>query len=324
MIHIAYGRDPHFPGWTDVAQLNYFNLETRSAVHSTLGEIAAHCDGVRCDMAMLVLNDVFEHTWGPELADKWARPEREFWIDATRSVPDLMFLAEVYWGLQGRLLDQGFQFAYGKRLFDILHSSDRAPQLRDMLAPDVPDRGHLARFLENHDEQRSAATLRGMLPAAASLLGSLPGMRFFFDGQLEGRRVRAPVQLGRWPDEAPDVTVQALYQRVLGFARDELLHHGDWALLPVSSAGDHSFGDVVAYRWRSGSALAVIAVNLGDSASQAHVMLGEDLLPGRAFDFEDRLTGTVYRRTRDSLSGPGLYVRLEAGQAHLFNVYGRE
>ncbi len=324
VIHIAHGRDPHFAGWTDVAQLNYFNLDTRSAVQSTLGEIAAHCDGVRCDMAMLMLNDVFEHTWRRVLADKWERPEREFWIDATRSAPDLTFLAEVYWGLQGRLLDQGFQFAYDKRLYDILHSSDRAPQLRDTLGPDVPDRGHLARFLENHDEQRSAATLRGLLPAAASLLGSLPGMRFFFDGQLEGRRVRAPVQLGRWPDEVADVAVQALYERVLGFARDELLHNGEWALLPVSSAGDHSFRDVVAYRWRSSSALAVIAANLGDSASHAHVMLGEDLLPGRAFDFEDRLTGAVYRRTRESLSGPGLSIRLDAGDAHLFNVHVRE
>jgi hypothetical protein len=275
-------------------------------------------------MAMLVLNDVFERTWRPVLADSWPRPEREFWIDTTCLVPELTYLAEVYWGLQGRLLDQGFQFAYDKRLFDILHSSNRASRLRDSLAPDVPDRGHLARFLENHDEQRSAGTLGSLLPAAASLLASLPGMRFFFDGQLEGRRVKAPVQLGRWPDEAPDATVLALYESVLGFSRDELLHEGEWAFLPVSSAGDGSFDDIVAYRWRSAGALAVIAVNLGAFASQAHLAVAQDLLPGLAFDFEDRLTGTAYRRTRDSLLASGLYVRLEAGQAHLFNVLARD
>ena len=43
---------------------------TRSAA------IAAQCDGVRCDMAMLMMNDVFERTWGERAGP---RPADDYW-----------------------------------------------------------------------------------------------------------------------------------------------------------------------------------------------------------------------------------------------------
>ena len=61
---IANGRDPYFPAWPDVAQLNAFSPSLRTAVIDTLQQIAEQCDGVRCDMAMLVMNDTFARTWG--------------------------------------------------------------------------------------------------------------------------------------------------------------------------------------------------------------------------------------------------------------------
>jgi hypothetical protein len=61
---LANGRDPYFPAWPDVVQLNAFSPELRAAVVETLGSVAAQCDGVRCDMAMLMMNDIFERTWG--------------------------------------------------------------------------------------------------------------------------------------------------------------------------------------------------------------------------------------------------------------------
>jgi hypothetical protein len=316
---IACGRDPYFAPWTDVAQLNYCNPETRDAMQGTLATIAEHCDGVRCDMAMLVLNDVFEGTWRRLLGGRWPRMASEFWVEATRSVPSLLYLAEVYWRLEARLIEQGFTFAYDKRLLDALHG-DAPSTVRDVLAARSPEPTRLARFLENHDEPRSAASLSRCLTAAAALVSTGPGMRFFYDGQLEGRRVKAPVQLGRWPDEPADEQIRAAYERALRFARDPLLHDGEWHLLHVSGAGDHSFNNVIAYRWRSSDALAVIAVNLGGSASQAHVHLADDLLDGDAFDFVDALNGERHRWTRESLCASGLYVRLDAGDAHLFTV----
>jgi alpha amylase-like protein len=319
-VPIACGRDPYFAPWTDVAQLNYFNPDTRLAMQATLRDIAAHCDGVRCDMAMLVLNDVFDRTWRRLLRDGSPPLATEFWSDITGMIPGLVYLAEVYWGLEGVLLEQGFTFAYDKRLLDGLHSPDRAARTRDLLSASLPDPTCLSRFLENHDEARSAATLRNHLPAAASLLASLPGMRFFFDGQLEGRRIKAPVQLGRWPEEPADEAVRALYERALAFSRARVLHEGEWKLLTVSTAGDPSFADIIAYRWRSADSLAVVVVNLGAATVQAHVAIGQDLFPGGAFDFDDRLTDATYRWTRDALLDRGLYVRLEVGRAHLFHV----
>ncbi len=60
----AHGRDPYFDGWPDTIQLNYGNPELQQAMIGELLRIAGQCDGVRCDMAMLVLPEVFERTWG--------------------------------------------------------------------------------------------------------------------------------------------------------------------------------------------------------------------------------------------------------------------
>lgn len=319
-FHVACGRDPNFAPWTDVAQLNYFNPDTRAAMRATLQQISTHCDGVRCDMAMLVLNDVFERTWRRLLRDEWPPLSTEFWPDTTRTIPGLMYLAEVYWGLEGRMLEQGFTFAYDKRLFDSLHAPDRAARTRELLAASNPDPNRLSRFIENHDEPRSAATLAAILPAAASLLATSAGMRFFFDGQFDGRRVRVPVQMGRWPEEPADASVRALYERVLAFAGQPVLHDGAPQILNVSAADDGSFVDIVAYRWRTDSALALLVVNLGASTSQAYVAIAADLPPGTAFNFEDWLTNAIYHRTRESLLDRGLFVRLEPGCAHLFTV----
>lgn len=322
--YIACARDPYFPPWTDVAQLNYFNIDTRVAMLDTLRSIAAHCDGVRCDMAMLVFNDVFDRTWRRLLADRWPTPVSEFWTDATRSFRELIYLAEVYWDLEARALEQGFDFAYDKRLLDALHSQSRASRVRAVLTGEHLDASRLARFLENHDEPRSADTLAWGVTASASLLGSIPGLRFFYDGQLSGYRIKTPVQLGRWRDEPVDTAIRELYERVLRFATHPALRDGAWRLLDVSPASDDTSQNVVAYRWRSEDALAVITINLGASASEAHVNVAAELGPATTFEFEDALTGATYNWTRASLEHRGLWVRLDAGKAHLFFVRSSE
>jgi len=320
-VSIACGRDPYFPPWTDVAQLNYFNPDTRDAMRTTLRTVASHCDGVRCDMAMLVFNDVFDRTWRRVLRDRWDVPATEFWRETTWMIPQPVYLAEVYWNLENRVLDEGFQFAYDKRLLDALHASDRSRKLLDLLTARDPDPARLCRFIENHDEPRSAAALGEQLPAAVCIMATLPGMRFFFAGQREGRRIRTPVQLGRWPDEVVNPQVQELHRRVLEFASQPVLHDGVWRILNVSSGGDDSWGNVLAYRWRLEELLAVIVANLGDVRSRAHVDVAGDLPAGAEFDFVDRLTGESYRWGRDSLNARGLWVQLEPGRAHLFTVY---
>ena len=191
---LALARDPYFPPWKDVAQLNHFNAGMRAAQLADLRTIAQHCDGVRCDMAMLHLNSIFSWIWGSRLQGVPA-PSTEFWADARAAVPNLTLLAEAYWGTEPRLLELGFSYAYDKELYDAVRDG-RIDAIRTQLAGDMAQQSREARFLENHDEARRAAVFGNeRLQAVGTLMGTLPGMRFYHQGELEGRRNHLPITL---------------------------------------------------------------------------------------------------------------------------------
>jgi hypothetical protein len=315
---IACARDPNFPVWTDVAQLNYFERDARDAMIAQLRALADRCDGLRCDMAVLVLNDVFARTWGHLTGPA---PEQEFWTEARAAVPDLVLIAEAYWDHEWRLQELGFSYTYDKRLYDRLaHESPGA--VRDYLRAAPAYQNRCARFLENHDEPRSFATFGpGRIEAAAAISGLVPGLRFYHDGQFEGRARFAPVQLARWADEPEAPGLAAFYARLLAIADGAAFHDGDWALLDVAEAGDGTHGQLVAFRWRLGEELYVIVANLGDRLAQGRVQIGTDL-PGSGAElwFEDRIQEGRYARDRAELGSRGLFARLEPGKAHIFAV----
>ena len=311
---IACGRDPFFPPWTDTAQLNYFNPDTRSAVVAVLQNLSTHCDGVRCDMAMLLLNDVFERGWRATLRDAWPRPAEEFWPQAIGQASGLIWLAEVYWDLEWTLQQQGFHFTYDKRLLDRLRAGDAAAVRLHLAAP-AAFRDRLACFLENHDEPRSAAMFGGGLQAAAVLFATQPGLRFYFDGQMAGARLRTPVQLGRWPDEPSDARVEDLYARLLRATNEPLFHDGEWRLVDVSSAGDEAFHDLVACRWRLGEQLALTVANLGRTIARGNLPVAADI-PRHGCQVRDVLADVSWRPFRESMPA-ALSVTVPPGQAQL-------
>src|SRR6266487_3875314 len=195
-IVIANGRDPYFAPWPDVAQLNAFSPSLRQAVGQTLNEIAAQCDGMRCDMAMLLINRIFEQTWGGRVGGS---PAQEYWrevISAVRSQhPNMLFPAEAYWDLEWELLQLGFDSCYDKRLYDRLER-DSAENVRQHLTAGLDYQDRLVRFLENHDEPRAAATFSPAKERAAAVaIMTLPGAKLLYEGQFEGWRVRPPVYL---------------------------------------------------------------------------------------------------------------------------------
>lgn len=325
--YLAHGKDPNFSPWTDTAQLNYFNPATRTALLNQLRTIAQHCDGVRCDMAMLVLNNVFAATWAGHLAEG-SRPAREFWAEAVAALPGFLWIAEVYWGREWELQQLGFQFTYDKRLYDRLRAGS-AHEILTHLGADRDYQSKCVRFLENHDEERCTAVFgKDRLPAAAALLATLPGMRFYHQGQLEGRRRRLPVQLRRAAEEPPDRTLVRWYGRLLEITKDDLFHIGRWRLLEVSpaegrSAGqarsdgrseDHSDSQILAYQWRTDSAWAILVANWSDQPAHGRVLIGEELGTGFAetatLVFVDRLHGQAYERRRAEVVQEGLPVQL--------------
>jgi hypothetical protein len=316
---LACGRDPYFPAWPDVLQLNAFDRGLRSATVETVREIADQCDGVRCDMAMLMMNDVFERTWGPRAG---SRPAQDYWpalIPAVRARhPDFRFMAEAYWDLEWALQQQGFDTCYDKQLYDRLEHAP-AETVRLHLCADLDYQEKLVRFIENHDEPRAAAAFSPEKHRAAAVTAlTLPGSRLIHEGQMEGRRVRLPVFLARRPEESADSDLLVFYRTLLEALSSGELHKGTWRLCERTGWQDNtSYLNLVAWCWHSENWRCLIVVNLSDAASQCLVKVPWDDLKGRSWRLKDALTSEVYERCGDELCGPGLYVDLPPWGFHL-------
>jgi glycosidase len=316
---LAHGRDPYFPGWPDTLQLNYANTATEEAMTQELLKIAGQCDGVRCDMAMLVLPEVFERTWGK-------RPE-PFWPQATsrvrQSVPGFCFMAEVYWDLEWTLQQQGFDYAYDKRLYDRLRDGHARP-VREHFWAGLDYQNKLARFLENHDEPRAAATFAPEAQEAAAVITFLsPGLRFFHLGQFEGRKKRISPHLVRAPAELIDSRLNEFYDRFLGVLREPTVRDGRWQLLECAPAweGNWTSDCFVAFAWQGADDERMIAVvNYAPNQSQCYVRLPFADLSGRQWRLQDHLRDLAYDRAGDELASSGLYLDAPPWHAHIFTL----
>jgi glycosidase len=318
-LYIARGKDPNFPPWPDTAQLNYFNPAMRSALIGELITISEHCDGVRCDMAMLVLNDIFSRTWG------WARkdPQQktpEFWEEVRRALPGFLLIAEAYWDTEWRLQQLGFDYVYDKRLYDrLLNASGKELNLHLTADPSYQDK--LVRFIENHDEARSAAVFdSGKLRAAVVLYSLLPGMKLYHHGQLVGRKIHIPLLLGRAPDEQSNENLKAFYEKVLSISQSEIFRYGEWRLHEVIPAEDGSFVNLIAYQWKKDGQLKLVVVNLGSGYAQGRIALKQELSADSDYSLVDELNDRSYVRAGKDMAGPGLHVVLGGYQSHILGV----
>ncbi|GAB4573325.1 MAG: alpha-amylase family glycosyl hydrolase [Anaerolineae bacterium] len=315
---IAHGRDPYFPAWTDTAQLNAFHPALRQAAVDTLRTIGDQCDGVRVDMAMLMMTRIFEGTWGDRAGTP---PTRDFWplvIQAVKAThPDLLFIAEAYWDLEWDLQQQGFDYCYDKRLYDrVTHNS--APAINDHVHADQAFQHKLVRFLENHDEPRAAAILAPRnLQAAMLVVATLPGARLLHEGQLEGSRVRLPVQLGRRQHENTNAHLQAFYHTLLELLRHPVFHHGTWQLCERTGWPDnHTYEHLLAWCWEYEEERRLIVVNLSDTAAQARVKVPWTDLNTSMWALHDPFNGDRFLRYGNEMVDPGLYVGLGAYGTH--------
>jgi len=316
---LAHGRDPYFPGWPDTLQLNYGHPGTQEAMLGELQSIAAQCDGVRCDMAMLLLPDVFARSWGVSAAPFWPKA-----IERVRArCPNFRFMAEVYWDLEAALLQQGFDYAYDKRLYDRLRAGPARP-VREHLQTGLGEQAKLARFLENHDEPRAAAAFTpGMHEAAAAVTYLSPGLRFFHQGQLEGRKKRVSPHLARAPKEPADESAQRYYENLLAVLRRPGVSDGDWQLLDCAPAWDRNWtwDCFIAWGWRGrGGERTLVTVNYAANQSQCYVRLPWPDLAGRVVRLDDRLSTARYDRDGHALISTGLYLDLPAWGRHAFAI----
>jgi hypothetical protein len=329
---VAFGRDPLFPGWTDTAQLNHFHSGMRGALVDELVNISALCDGVRCDMAMLVLSDVFERTWADrQRPDEADRAGGEFWTDAIQAVrarrPSFLFIAEAYWDLEWRLQQLGFDYTYDKRLYDRLLREGAGSVYEHLKADPVYQRKSV-RFLENHDEPRAAASLSSepWHMAAALVMSTVPGMVLIHEGQLEGRKVKIPVQLGRRPHEVPSTVLSSFYRELLTCLQHPTFRSGEWRLLEPRPAWseNHSWQNILAFWWRGKQGDRCIVVNYAPYSGQCFVPLMVEHFHTHSLEFRDLLGNATYTRERNALASKGIYFDLPPYGIHLFEVVPKQ
>ena len=317
----AKGKDPFYPPWPDVLQLNLFNEGLRDALLQTLKNIAGQCDGIRCDMAMLVMNDIFSRNWAEKAGNS---PKADFWnyvIPAVKKQnPEFVFIAESYWDTEQALMDQGYDFCYDKRYYD--HLQEGASPSMDHLTGTIPMQQRLLRFLENHDEARAANKFnvsRNKALAVASL--TLPGAVLLHEGQFEGRTVKVPVFLSRRQEEHHNMELKKFYLQLLKVLHFDAVRKGKWSLCELSGWPDNmSCLNMLAWEWVSDHENLMIVVNLSDSPAQAHVRPAYAYRPGTTYQLYDVTSGELYRRDGEEMTHPGLYVVLQGWGMHVFSI----
>jgi glycosidase len=321
-IVFALGRDPYLPAWPDVLQLNVFHLGLRRAMVETISAIAEQCDAIRCDMAMLMLNSIFEGTWGARAGIK---PPEDYWMTVIAAIksnqPEFKFIAEVYWDLERKLLQQGFDFCYDKTLYDQMEHAD-TENVRLRLQADLSYQQKMVRFIENHDEPRAAVTFPDEKGRAAALvLLTLPGIRLLHEGQIEGLKVRLPVFLARRMSEPVNHNLVLFYRRLLQAINCEVFMNGDWLLCESSGWPDNqTFKNILAWCWKKDDARYIIVTNFSDISSQAIVRVQWHELKDKMWRLYDVLSSESYDRNGSDMLDAGLYIDLEPWKFHFFHI----
>ena len=323
---LAHGKDPYFAPWNDTVQVDYRRIGARAAMKDLLLSVAARCDGVRCDMAMLLLSGVFARTW-EHFPFSGENPTREFWEDAITAVkqraPDFLFLAEVYWDLEPRMQELGFDFTYDKHLYDELFWRNAAWAQGHVLRQPPKVLAAAAHFLENHDEPRIAAQLSHAEHRAAALVVlGLPGMRFMHEGQLTGARVKIPVQLARRGVEPVDAEVAKIYAELLPAIKASAVGQGEFQVLAPRAAwpGNPTSENFIIVQWQAAAPdFDLVVVNLAAHRSQCYAPLSVAKLAEHNWALRDRLSPESYERFGADLASQGLYLDLPAHGAQLFH-----
>jgi len=319
----ACGKDPFFPAWQDVLQVNAFNGGYRDAIRETLLEIASQCDGLRCDMAMLVMNEIFGRTWG----ERAGIPQpKVYWTELISSIkssyPFFLFIAEAYWDLEWQLQQQGFDFCYDKRLYDLLEKGN-VTDIRLHLKADLSFQRKLVRFIENHDEPRALSLFQEERKKAAALaIATLPGARLFHEGQLDGRTVKLPVFLRRRPWEYTKIGLKEFYKRVFEVVSESVFYTGSWRLCECRGWPDNSsFQNLLAWSWKGQKEYRLIVINYCGYDSQGKVCLSYEEMEGLQWRLDDLLSGDQYERDGNEMTGQGLYVGLKPWGFHFFSLH---
>ncbi|KAG2385487.1 hypothetical protein C9374_003302 [Naegleria lovaniensis] len=324
---VAYGKDGYFPAWTDTAQFNYWNPQTRTIQLTNLMKVASMADGIRCDMAMLLLNSQINRIWGSQLiARGYNQPSTEFWEWAISAVkqkyPNTIFMAECYWGLNSQLQQLGFDFTYDKDLYDALTTNSNAQNIHNyLLQQPIQYISHSAHFVENHDQARAVANFGSVARAnaACAISFSIPGLKFSYFGQWIGKKNPLVVQLRRSTSEPIQPSAVQFYNTFIPLVSNFTTPDAIFSYKTVSQSS--AAYRVFAFHWRlpNSGVSYLVTVNYSENQGSGAIVL--DDVPNVAGDvpFVDVMNGnTVYMRNAQQVRTSGLFVVLSSYQIQIF------
>lgn len=323
--YFAHGRDPFFPAWQDTVQVNFYSPAARNILIDILKQMAKLCDGVRCDMAMLPLNNVFSNTWSGVISKMNIRKfPKEFWeevISETRkNCPEFLFIAEAYWNLEWDLQQLGFDYTYDKKLLDYLRDIN-ITGIKLHLSADKEFQNKSLRFIENHDEERAIKSLgKNRSLAAAAVISSIPGSKLYLDGQLAGEKVKLPVQLGRAPEETSAECVKEYYKKLFSITCADAFQYGECKIKnPIQAwPNNFTFHNFLVWEWQYNDERRLVIINYSDTISQCRIIID----PGDYTEnilFKDILNDAEYLRSAEEVCTTGLYIELKNFQTHIFS-----
>jgi hypothetical protein len=218
------------------------------------------------------------------------------------------------------LQQTGFNYTYDKRLYDRLRQGTPS-EVRGHLRAGLDYQNKLARFLENHDEPRAAATFPLAVHKAAAVVTFLtPGLRFFHQGQFEGKQKRISPHLVRGPKEPINAALQEFYTKLLSVLQQPLVHEGNWQMLYATPAweGNWTNDSFIAFEWRLDERVMVVVVNYSDHQSQCYLHCTPP--EAETVRFADCMGAAVYDRNGVDIANRGLYLDMQPWQTHIFDV----
>jgi hypothetical protein len=319
---IAYGCGAWCDPWTDVAQFNYMDQNFRASRIAVLKKIASLADGIRCDMAHLIINNAFWDYWKTQLlAWNYTESNTEFWSDAISAVkteyPECIFMAESYGDVLGTLHSFGFDFTYDKDPLDHLRDGNVNEFKSKIWNRDISFARRMAHFTENHDEPRSVANFKGnkkVANSAALALLTLPGLRFVNQDQWNGYANKIDVHLRRAVKEDVDTNVISFYEALWGLLKRSELRSGDFSFPEFGSCDGFLF-----WKWSVNASRVLVAINFGSGQGSCRVRCPD--APGGGDDTVhvlELLTGVRYERSAGEMKDPGLYVELQGYSQQVF------
>ena len=329
---IAHGRDPYFPSWKDTLQLDYRSKSVQKFMINELLKLSKKCDGVRCDMAMLGLSNIFHNNWKNYQLPNDAVPSgKEFWREAIDKVkkknPDFIFIGEVYWDCEKDLLDLGFDYVYDKKFYDLMVKQNIL-LINEYIKRAFTYGRNRFLFLENHDEPRSSLVFNlDYIKVLATLVYTLPSMKLIHAGQIEGKKYPHAIQLRRIYSEPLSGELKNFYLKLLFAIKSSTITNGYFKYLNPLPAweGSISHNNFTIFLYENEKMnIDLVVLNLSPYQSQCKVKVESYNIVDKKFLIKDRLSDEEYLRDGNEMYYDGLYFDLKPYQSQIFQFIKTE